>query len=600
MWWLSEFPPDPGGIGRLAFQIGPELVERGIALHHLVTWHGPSEEESHGVPITRVPARDALIDDRPAELLAVRRSIADAKRRIAPDLYHLHVCEPSPVLHVGTHAAHPAPSVVTLHNEVLSVIGGGGEGTLLGRLLDEATVITTVSSAAADDLVAGRPDLATKVLVIENGVQIGAPPPPPATSPVIASVGRLVPQKRIDRLVRAVAMLTPRVPDVRLVVAGDGPESGPLRRLASELGIADRVDFRGHLSADDVRTVLEGCRVMSAPSSWEGLPFAVLEAAERGRPIVATAVGGTTRVVVDGVTGLLVDEGRLDADPSLLADAIERVLVEPGFAEALGQGARERVESRFGVAACVDGYETVYRMVLDASPRPRVSVIMPAYNASPFIAEAIASVHAQTFTDWEIIVVDDESDDDTVAVVRQCGGPKCRVMRQPHRGAGLSRNAALALARGEFIAHLDADDVWPPDRLQRMVDELEADASLEAVFGSGCEFADDDEIRATTVVVTEPQPVRITTTGLLTRAAQDRVGGFRWSGDVGDQVDWSGRALALGLRYSTIDHVVLHRRIHRTNSSRRNAESTGRVQALRETLALRRRLAAAVPDEPPT
>ena len=599
MWWLSEFPPDPGGIGRLAFQIGPMLVERGVDVHHLVAWHGPAEEQSNGVPIIRIPARDALLENRPAELLAVRRAIADTKRRVAPDLYHLHVCEPSPVLHVGTQSAHPAPSVVTLHNEVLGTIGGGGGGTLLGRVFDDASVITTVSSAAADDLVEGRPDLAMKVVVVENGMAVGSEPPPLTTEPVIAAIGRLVPQKRIDRVLRAVAQLLPLVPEVRLVVAGDGSEAAALARLADELGMGDRVEFLGHVSADEVRSVLERCRVVVAPSEWEGLPFALLEAAERERPMVATAVGGSSAVVVDGVTGLLVDNATVDGDLDILVAAVERVLTEPGLAERLGRQARERVRIRFDVARCVEAYDIVYRRVVDTSPRPRVSVIMPARNASRFIGDAIASVQAQTFTDWEIVVVDDDSSDDTAQVAARVGGDRCTVLRQPHRGSGPSRNAALAIARGELIAHLDADDMWPSDRLECLVAVLDADPSLEAVFGMGAEFADHDA-PPNALVATEPQPVRLASTGIVTRAAHERVGAFRLAGMVGDQVDWIARALALDLRYSTIDHLVLQRRIHGTNTSHRNAGSTGRILAVRDALALRRQRAAAAAEQPST
>lgn len=598
MWWLSEFPPDPGGIGRLAQQVGPHLVQRGVDLHHLVTWHGPSEESCDDVPITRIPARDAVLENRPADLLAVRRSIAETKRRVAPDVYHLHVCEPSPVLHVGTQSAHPSPSVVTLHNEVLGTIGGGGEGTLLGRLFDEATIITTVSAASADDLLRGRPDLATKVVIVENGVAIGAPPAPPVPAPVLAVVGRLVAQKGIDRLLRAVALVAPRVPDVRLVVAGDGPERGPLEALCRDLGLSDRVEFLGHVAADDVRRVLEGCRVAVSSSHWEGLPFALLEAGERGRAMVATDVGGNGAVVRHEQTGLLVDEAGLDADPGPLAAAIERVLVEPGLAERMGDAARSLVEGRFGIAACADSYAAIYRRVGATTPAPRVSVLVPARNAARFIGDALRSVQEQTFTDWELVVVDDGSTDDTAAIAARLGGDRCTVVRQPGRGSGTARNAALAMARGDVIAHLDADDVWPSDRLERLVAALDADPSLDAVFGVAVEFADADA-PPTARVIAEPTAVRLGTTGVVRRSAHDRIGPFR-AVAVADQLEWTGRLLAMGAPVAEIDALVLRRRVHGTNNSHQHPSSTTleRVHMVRDLLALKRRQASRPEDGP--
>lgn len=598
MWWLSEFPPDPGGIGRLAEQLGPHLVQRGVDLHHLVTWFGPSEEVFDGIPITRIPARDALLDSQPAELLAVRRAIADTKRRVAPDLYHLHVCEPSPVLHIGTQHAHEAPTVVTLHNDVLGLIGGGGAGTLLGRLFDEATVITTVSAAAAADLLDGRPDLAMKVVVIENGLSVGSSPAPPPTDPVVAVVGRLVPQKGIDRLLRAFAPLVDRVPGMRLVIAGDGSERLVLRALAEELGISDRVEFLGHVSSEVVRAVFDRCRIAVSCSRWEGLPFTLLEAAERGRAMVATDVGGNSSVVRHEHTGVLVDSAEIDEDPGVLTTALERLLVEPDLAERMGAEARVLIEERFSISTTADAYAAVYRRVAPDTPAPKVSVVVPARNAARFIGDALQSVRAQTFTDWELIVIDDGSTDATASIAEELGGDRCTVLRQPHRGSGLSRNVGLAMARGELIAHLDADDVWPSDRLEHLVAALDANTTLDAVFGLAVEFADADAPPMMRVI-TEPQFVRLGTTGVVRRSAHDRVGGFT-STQSADQLDWTGRLLALGMRTGEIDVLVLRRRIHSTNNSHQHPWSTSleRVQVVRDILALRRRSGTQKSDLP--
>lgn len=104
--------------------------------------------------------------------------------------------------------------------------------------------------------------------------------------------------------------------------------------------------------------------------------------------------------------------------------------------------------------------------------RPQVSVIVPAYNAAEYLAAALGSVLSQTWTDLEVLVVDDESSDRTVEVAERFGPPVVCV-RQPHGGVAKARNTGIAAACGRLIAFLDADDVWLPEKLQRQVEYFE-------------------------------------------------------------------------------------------------------------------------------
>jgi glycosyltransferase involved in cell wall biosynthesis len=115
------------------------------------------------------------------------------------------------------------------------------------------------------------------------------------------------------------------------------------------------------------------------------------------------------------------------------------------------------------------------------TPRVSVSVIMPAYNAAVYLPYAIDSVIAQTCADWEIVIVDDGSTDHTRAVVdsyRPKLEDKLRYIHQPNRGLPAARNTGISVARGEFIALLDADDVWLPHRLERGVRVMDADPGI--------------------------------------------------------------------------------------------------------------------------
>lgn len=591
LWWLSEFPPDPGGIATIAGLLHPALEERGTDLTMLAVQGDPSEQVVGATTLIRRPiwADFRSGDDRrPITWLPFVREL---KSRIRPDIYHVHLCEPSPILHVLTRATATAPTVLTLHNDKLPVLGQTDPDSLFGRLLDMSTVVIAVSSAAADSLVHRRPDVAGRVVVIPNGIVVGSAPTPVPSGPELLAAGRIVPQKGFDTLIRAMPAVVTEIPDVRLTVAGEGVDREMLMTMATSLGVGAHVRFLGHVTREEIHDLMAATRVVVMPSRHEGMPLVALEAAERGRCVVGTDVGGINEVVVDEATGLLVDGEAVEDDPALLARAIVRSLAEPGLAERLGSAARERAAERFSIDVCADAHRVVYRQVGARTPAPRVSVVMPAWNAAAYIEQAMRSALDQTFADLELIVVDDGSDDDTVARALAVDDPRVVVLRQPHRCCSAARNAGLALARGQLIAQLDADDLWPAGRLAALVAVMDEDPSLEACFGLAREFAEPDA-PPNAVVATEPQPVRMPTTGIVRASAHARIGPYR--GTHGDQMDWAMRALADTLAYRQVDEVVLLRRIHGRNMShaRPFTEDRGRVALLKSALDLRARRAS--------
>lgn len=107
-------------------------------------------------------------------------------------------------------------------------------------------------------------------------------------------------------------------------------------------------------------------------------------------------------------------------------------------------------------------------------PMKEVSVIMPTYNCGRFIAESIRSVLAQTYTNWELIIVDDCSTDNTKEIVRGFDDARIRFLQnEQNEGAAVTRNKALRAAKGQYIAFLDSDDLWAPDKLARQIAFME-------------------------------------------------------------------------------------------------------------------------------
>jgi glycosyltransferase involved in cell wall biosynthesis len=115
---------------------------------------------------------------------------------------------------------------------------------------------------------------------------------------------------------------------------------------------------------------------------------------------------------------------------------------------------------------------------------PKVSVIIPVYNRATVVAEAIASVLGQTFQDFELLAVDDGSTDDTWQQLQACG-PRLRALRQDHRGAAAARNFGIRNATGEYLAFLDSDDLWRPEKLARQVEYLDNHPEVALVHCDG-------------------------------------------------------------------------------------------------------------------
>jgi glycosyltransferase involved in cell wall biosynthesis len=182
----------------------------------------------------------------------------------------------------------------------------------------------------------------------------------PAEAPLVLFAGRLMPQKGVDVLVAALDLLQHVRPQVRTLIAGSGSLQPVLEETAHAFTLDEKVRFLGH--RDDVPRLLAAADLLVLPSRYEGLPNVVLEAMAYRKPVVATAAPGTTEIVVDGATGLLVP---LD-DANALARAIRTLVDDPALARRLGDAGRARVEAEFGVGTMVARFAELYESLARA------------------------------------------------------------------------------------------------------------------------------------------------------------------------------------------------------------------------------------------
>ena len=229
---------------------------------------------------------------------------------------------------------------------------------------------------------------------------------------------------------------------------------------------------------------------------------------------------------------------------------------------------------------------------------PLVSVVMPVWNGERHLAAAIESVLAQSWEPLELIVVDDGSTDASAAVAARYASPRVAVLGQANLGTAAARNRGIAAARGELVAHLDADDVWPAQSLARRAAALVADPRADVAHGWVEEFLsdelDEDErqrLRAPRL----PLAGCLVQSMLVRRAAQERVGAFDERLRAGQDLDWLLRAREAGLVFVEVPEIVVRRRLHASNKGRAQPE-LARQRCLVLKHALDRRRAAGAPE----
>lgn len=212
-----------------------------------------------------------------------------------------------------------------------------------------------------------------------------------------------------------------------------------------------------------------------------------------------------------------------------------------------------------------------------------VAVIIPVHNGAAYLAEAIASVQAQSRAADEVWVVDDGSTDGSRAIAESLRGLRCVAL--PNRGGqAAALHRGIAESSATLLAFLDADDLWQPDKLERQCAALAAEPGLEAVVGHAEQFCDEPGI--TVPAVRRLLPARLPSALLLRRAAWHRVGPFRTDSPT-FVIDWWARAEQAGLKFRLLDAVLYRRRLHANNLGRDPAMRAHYLSLLAQRLRTR-------------
>lgn len=361
----SSFHPHIGGVESMCRELALQLKQRGhnpIILTNRWPKDLPEQETLDGIPvhrfIFRVPERHwrqlgGSLLYGPATLRAVKRTLREHRT----DIMHLHCVSSNAHYALAAKRALKLPLVITTHAELTMDATQLFQHSpfaqdLMRRALTQADAVTACSSHTLEQ---AEKFLGTFLKDKSQVVFNGAPAlenivPPSHARPFILAIGRLVPQKGFDLLVRAFDS----VRDFDLLIAGDGPERAALEQLKNSLPGGARIHLLGPQSRSQIHALLKGAAAFILPSRTdEGMPMVLLEALAAGKPILATRSGGTEELLASAALFAAKD------DLASLTSQLQKLLADESLRKELSHKAASRAGD-FDWAKITAQYESIY------------------------------------------------------------------------------------------------------------------------------------------------------------------------------------------------------------------------------------------------
>lgn len=223
-----------------------------------------------------------------------------------------------------------------------------------------------------------------------------------------------------------------------------------------------------------------------------------------------------------------------------------------------------------------------------------VSVVMPAYNAAKYIAEAIESLINQTFEDWELVLVNDGSTDDTLTIAQSFSDSRIKITTQQNKGEAGARNTGLELATGKYISFLDADDMYLPNALDSFVGYMEAQPEVDIAYSDGyvCNTSGEPIMRLTEIreniveghilesIVISTIVITVPLCTVLRRSAVESKP-FRFDVNISYGTDWDfWIRISRFVKFGYLDELTCKYRVHQTNMTRVNGVAKYRADLL--------------------
>ncbi len=342
--------------------------------------------------------------------------------------------------------------------------------------------IITVSQTTKNDLINLLKFTENQIEIVKNGVNPFFKKTLRKTiNPSILYIGRLKKYKRIDLLIRSILRLKNQYPSIQLNIVGDGDDKDRLLDLTARLKLTQNIIFHGYVSESNKRNLLSSNWILVNPSNYEGWGITITEAAACQTVSVGSNMGGLQDSIIDGKTGLLFIPNNVydlsEKITQIISSSTLRYQLEKNAfrrsknltwsnsAQKLNKILRRTLWDNFKLS----NFKPLKSKIMSEKEHPLVSIIVPTKNVASFAAKCFQSIRNQTYNNYEFIVVDGYSSDDTYQLAKKyadfvytCG---------PERNQ--QRNYAVTKAKGKYLMFIDSDMTLDPELVADCVYRME-------------------------------------------------------------------------------------------------------------------------------
>ena len=364
--------PTYGGSGIVATELGLELANRGHEIH-FITYANPIRLDPgtprihyHEVEVSNYP-----LFQYPPYCLALASRMSDVAESYNLDLLHVHYAIPHSISALlarqMTAGKRRLPFITTLHGTDITLVGVDRSYFGITKFsIEQSDGVTAISHDLRRETVEVF-GIENEIRVIHNFVNCGIYRPDPERvglaefapdgEKLLIHLSNFRPVKRVLDCIRIFAEVRKHA-NVRLLMAGDGPERGPAEHLAGTLGVGAHVEFLG--KRNHVERLIRKAHVLLMPSEMESFGLAALEGMACGVPAVATCVGGVPELITDGEDGFLEKPGDIER----LAQRATQLVTDAGLHTRMAAAARATAMTRFSTEKIIPQYEAYYQNVL--------------------------------------------------------------------------------------------------------------------------------------------------------------------------------------------------------------------------------------------
>ena len=334
--------------------------------------------------------------------------------------------------------------------------------------------------------------------------------------------GRFAQSKGVYDFIEIAKELQSKNKNVEFYIVGSGEEKQNIIKKIKKSNIVLKTAF------EDFFKFFTSNTICFFPTYFDAFPTTIKECMAYGIPVIAYNTGGISELILDHKTGFLIKPGDKKKAIELILDIFE----SKDLKKRVIKQSKDLVKEKFDMKKNINSLLNIYKKILVDNFYPKVSIIMPTYNQSKYIKEAITSVIKQTYKNWELIIVNDGSVDNTYDIIKPfLKNKKIKYFEnKKNRGIAFSRNIAIKNSSGKYVGHLDSDDILKPNALRNISNVFKHNRDVKYVYSNYSNFLNKPDIIIGSPKVADKfdlnNPPQWSHFGVYDKAAALSVGGF--------------------------------------------------------------------------